>query len=94
MSLSFEHYKATFINNILLARSQEEVKSLVDEEMKILEQKKISIQSKANLIQQTICELELFSPMQKDAQQWSNISIAKILFYRIKHKLQDTVPVR
>jgi hypothetical protein len=40
MSLSFEYYKTKFINNILFARSQEEVKNLVDEEMKILEQKK------------------------------------------------------
>ena len=90
MPLSIEYNKTKFINDILFARSQEEVKRFIDEELKILEQKKIKTHSITKLVDETICELDLFSPMNKDAQQWSNISIAKILLKRIKHQSNVT----
>lgn len=74
-------------NKILSAASQEEVKQLVQEVVK----KWGDANSDAcyGLIEKMIRQLELFNPMKKEAQAWSNIKMARILFNRVKHQLNS-----
>ncbi len=87
MSLPLDEYRTKLINKILFAASQEEVKRFIDTALKALEQNKINGHIISRVIEKIISDLELFSPMKKEAQQWSNIKIALILFNRIKNKL-------
>ncbi len=91
MSGTMNEYSAKLINKILPALSQEAVKKIIDESMNGLEQKKMKDQVWINFADHMVTELELFSPMNKDAQQWSNIQLSKIIFHRIRHQFKETV---
>ena len=84
MSLSLDEYKSKLINKILFATSQDEVKRFIDAAIKALHQNKVNGHIVARFVDKIIGELSLFSPMKKDSQQWSNISMAKIMLKRIK----------
>jgi hypothetical protein len=91
MSLTLNEYTAKLINKILFAGSQEEVKRFIDAAMKALEQNKVNGHLIARFIDKMAGELEQFNPMNKDAQQWSNIRYSKIIFNRMKHRSGTTV---
>jgi len=91
MSIPLDEYRCTLINNILFADSQEEVKQVCDSAMKALERHKVNGHIIARFTDKMINGLEQFNPMKKDARQWSNIKLAKILFNRIKHQLKAPV---
>lgn len=88
MTLSLEEYRAKLINNILMARSQAEVAQYIDSAIKALEKRNSSIIPP--FVDKITDNIALFNPMNKDAQQWSNISLAKILFNRIRMRLNAT----
>jgi hypothetical protein len=88
MSLSLDEYRAKLINHILFASSQGEVNQFIEAAMKALEQNKINGHIIARFVDKIISDLDLFDPMKKDAQHWSNIKMAKILFNRIKPKMK------
>ncbi len=90
MSLSLDEYRCKLINKILCAGSQEEVKRFCDAAMKGLENHKVNGHIAVRFVEKMISELERFNPMDKDAQQWSNILMAKIQFNRIKHRISAT----
>jgi len=75
MVLQSDEHRAKLINKILFAASQQAVKALIDAEKDI----------PSGIIEKIIDDLEGFNPMKKEAQQWSNIKIAKILFNRLRH---------
>jgi hypothetical protein len=85
-----DEYKTEIINNILRASSQEEVQAIITASIKVLEQD----DEKAKLVREFVDminhQLHWFSPMNKDAQQWSNIATAKVILYRWKQALPDT----
>ena len=85
MSLSLDEHRIKLINKILFAASQEEVKRFIDAAIKALEQNKVNGHIISRFIEKIISDLGLFNPMKKEAQQWSNIKFAGILFNRIKH---------
>lgn len=91
MSLSLDEYRIQLINHILYAESQEEVKRYIDAAINALEQNKTNGHIIVRFVHKMIAELDEFSPMNKDAQHWSNIRIASILFKRIKNKLNAQV---
>lgn len=91
MSLSLDEYRCKLINKILFAGSQVEVRRLCDASMKGLEQHKVNGHIVARFVDKMISELEQFNPMNKDAQQWSNIRMARIQFNRIKQQISDKV---
>ena len=91
MSLSLDEYRTKLINKILFASSQEEVKGFIDTDIKALEQNKVHGHIISRFVEKIIGDLKLFNPMKKEAQQWSNIKIALILFNRIKNKLNALV---
>ena len=87
MSLSIDEYRSKLINKILFAGSQREVTRFCDAAINGLEQHNVNPHIVARFVEKVICELELFDPIQNDSQQWSNIQLAKILFKRIKFRL-------
>lgn len=91
MPLSLDEYRCKLINKILFAGSQEEVKRFCDTAMKSLEHHKVNGHLIGRFADRTISELEQFNPMKKDAQQWSNIQMARIQFNRIKQQINVTV---
>jgi len=91
MVLSLDEFRPKLINKILFAASQEEVKRFIDAAIKVLEQSKVNGHIISRFIEKIISDLELFNPMKKEAQQWSNIKFARILFNRLKNNLTATV---
>lgn len=75
----------------MLAASQEEVKRVVEIAIKTLERNKINSHIIFQFIEKIISDLVLFSPMKQDAQQWSNIQMAKILFNRSANQMKASV---
>ena len=88
MSLSLDQYRTKLINKILSANSQDEVKRFINAAVKALEEKKLNGHIIARFVDKIISDFDLFNPMNKEAQNWSNIKMARILFNRIKHQLQ------
>ena len=89
MALTLNEYTAKLINKILFAASQEEVKRFIDTALKALEENKVNGHIISRFIEKIISDLELFNPMKKEAQQWSNIKFARILFNRIRNNLSE-----
>ena len=87
MSLSLDEYRCKLITKIMFSASQREVERFCDAAMKGLEHHRVNDHIIARFADKMINELEQFDPMKKDAQQWSNIQLAKILFKRIKQKI-------
>ncbi len=90
MSLSLESYREKLIHKILSATSQEETRRFIDTGIKALEKHKLNGHIVTRFVEKTIEELEILSPMNKDAQQWSNIQTARILLGRIKNQMHST----
>ena len=91
MSLSLDEYRTKLINKILLAGSQDEVKRFIDAAIKALEQNKVNGHIVGRFVDKITSEIDLFNPIDKNAQQWSNIKIAKIQLFRVKKKLESAV---
>lgn len=91
MAITLNEYTAKLINKILFATSQEEVERFINAAMKALEQNKVNGHIIVRFLDKVIGEISLFNPMNKDAQQWGNITTARVLFNRIKHKHNTTV---
>jgi hypothetical protein len=87
MKLLLEH-KAKLLKEILSASSQEDVKQLIKGGIALLEKNGIDDQITWQLVNKLIKELDLFSPIKKNVQEWSNIKIAKIQLFRIKKRLE------
>jgi hypothetical protein len=88
MSLSLTEYRTKLITKIMSASSQEEVKRYIDTAVKSLEQNRVNGHFIVRFIDKMSDELESFSPMNKNAQQWSNIKMSLICFNRIKRTLE------
>jgi len=89
MPLSLDDYRTKLIDKILFSTSQEEVKRFIDTAIKALGEHKVNAHIIARFLDKISSELELFDPMDKDAQQWSNIKVARIHFFRIKRSLES-----
>jgi hypothetical protein len=85
-----DEYKTEVINNILQASLQEEVQALITASLKVLEQNDIEAKLLNEFVDGISQQLHWFSPMNKDAQQWSNIATAKIILYRWKQTSPHT----
>lgn len=90
MPLSLDEYRCKLINKILFAGSQGEVKRFCDAAMNGLEHHKVNGHIVVRFVDKVISELEKINPMKKDAQQWSNIQMARIQFNRIKQQINVT----
>ncbi len=90
MSLALDEFRAILIRKILNASSQEEVTRCIEKAMADIEKKKVNGHIIVRFVDKINGQLDLFSPLKKDAQEWSNINMARILFTRIKNKLVTT----
>ena len=77
-----DEYRTKLINKIMFATSQEDVKCLIDTAMNTLELHKVHGHIISRFNEKILSDLEMFNPMKKEAQQWSNIKFAKIIFNR------------
>ncbi|MEP7163416.1 MAG: hypothetical protein ABI741_01920 [Ferruginibacter sp.] len=73
----------------MFSQSQEEVKRYVDTCMKNLRKNKLNGHIISRFVEKIINELESFNPLNKDAQQWSNIKMAGICFNQVKRKMEE-----
>lgn len=87
MLVPMDEYRVKLINDLVFAASQDEVKSLINASIRVLEENKVNSHIISRFIERIINELELFNPMKKDAWQWSNIKLARILFKRLRGQL-------
>ncbi|MBP6686213.1 MAG: hypothetical protein KA160_00040 [Lacibacter sp.] len=74
------------INEILMANSHEEVIGLVDAFVKKVKEQQHN-EFAEEFIVSSLNNLNNFSPMNKEAQQWSNIKTARIAFFRLQRQL-------
>jgi len=91
MALSLDEYRATLINEILLAGSQQEIKQLIDAAINLLKYNNVSGQSISGFIEKSLRNLDQFSPLNEEAWQWSNIKTAKVLFNRASYSIKSAV---
>jgi len=89
MPHTFSHFHSQLIKRILVAASQEEVMSIIDATMKEVEHQEKEILVPFYFAGKIITELELYSPMKKDAQQWSNIQMARVHLHRIRSGMKE-----
>ncbi len=83
----FKTFRSDLIAKIKSSSSQMEVKQIIDLAIKDLEKNKPASSSIIRFLDTMLSELESFSPMNKDVQQWSNIKMAMICFKQIKKNL-------
>ncbi len=86
MPTSLDEFRRVLVRNILKAGSQEEVTTLVSAAVTSLEENGVNGHIILRFADKTIDQLDEFNAMRKDASQWSNIHMAKILFNRIKNR--------
>ena len=83
MKVKLDDYRCKLINRVLFASSQDEVKACIESAMRSLAANEVHSHAISLFVEQTIKNLEEFSPMDYGAQQWANIHIARIKFHRI-----------
>jgi hypothetical protein len=94
MNTTMEDYSYKLVNKILFATSQEEVKRYVDAAMKGMVTHKINGHIITRFVDKALLHLKEFSPMDHEAQQWSNIKMAILLFNQVKRSLSSgTAPI-
>ena len=77
--------KSTLINRIIFATSQNEVQQLIEATVKSLQQNDTDETVVSDFVDKISTELYQFNAMKNDAQQWSNIKMARIVVNRIKY---------
>ena len=82
MVLQSDDYRNKLINMILFAPSQEQVKMIIDEVIGEMQENKVNKHIIARQVGKVINDLDSFNPVEKQAQQWDNIKVAKILLRR------------
>jgi len=88
MDLSLTDYRSKLITKILFSYSQQEVVRYIDTALKSLDENKLNGHIISRFVDKMLSELDLFSPMDKDAQQWSNIKMARIRFKQVKKSME------
>jgi hypothetical protein len=81
-----EQTRVRLINEILMADTTQEVTALIHAAVKSMEKKQAG-EFIGQFIEKSLNELENFNPMNKQAQQWSNIKTARIVFFRLQRQL-------
>jgi type I restriction-modification system DNA methylase subunit len=85
-------HQTKLIKEILAADSQTDVKQLIEASIELLRKNKTKSQTVFQWVNQLIQALELLSPLEKNARQWSNVKIAKIQCFRIKKTIGPLLP--
>ncbi len=84
MSTMIKSHIGRMLEKIILARSQEEVKVIINLEMGIISS---SRELQEQLITGLLVTLRAFDPLKASADQWTNINMARIHLGRISREL-------
>lgn len=84
MREALDKFKTQVIDDILLAPSQEEVQKTIIAAMETLQEGKVEEKMIHEFVDMISHQLNWFSPLNKDAQQWSNITTARVMLNRWK----------
>ena len=84
MWLLSDAHKAKLINNILFAVSQEEVTQIIGEVITSFETNHSKSKTIIRFTESVLEDINACNPMKKDAQQWSNITLSRVLLNRIR----------
>ena len=88
MALTLNECSRELVNKILLADSQVEVKHFIDTALMGLETPGMNGHFTIKFLDQVIEDLNEFSPMNYEAQQWANIKMARIILSKARRSLQ------
>jgi hypothetical protein len=83
MSLKLDDCRHRLITKVLFASSQSEVRRYCEATVKELESQLMNGSQISRFLEKTIHDLQQFNPMNKAAQQWSNIVSAKVFCKRL-----------
>jgi hypothetical protein len=88
MPLTLNEYSRELVNKMLLAGSQAEVKRFIDTGLQELGTPGINGYFIIKFLDRVIEDLNEFSPMNCEAQQWANIKLARIILSKARRSLQ------
>ena len=80
MKISLDDYRRKLINKILFASSKQEVERFVNAAMKSLQERKVNGHVIARFVEKAIKNLEEFTSVDHNTQQWTNIHYARTHF--------------
>ena len=75
--------RSTLIQQILSAKSQDEVMKLIDASIKWTRTDLLGDSGLRSFVDRTLNEIRQSDPLSNSAEQWSNLKMAKIYFNRI-----------
>ena len=83
MTKTIDDYQVKLIDNILLSATQEEVKMHIDNTMKTMQELEINVQLISVFADNMIGRLREFNVLVQNAQEWTNIKMARIQFNKM-----------
>lgn len=89
MSPTITEYRCKLINKILFARSEDEVRRFIAAAMRGLKEHKVNGHLITRFVEKASQDLNGFSPMNQDVQQWANIKTARMQFNQLKTAIRE-----
>lgn len=83
-----KEFENKFLEKVANAATQESVKSICKNSIQVLKAQGLKKERIFEFIGVVLTRLESFNPMEKDADQWSNIQTAKIQYRRIQSEIE------
>ncbi len=78
-----DYERSTLLQQILSAKSQDEVMKLIDASIKWTRTDLLGDSGLRSFVDRTLNEIRQSDPLSNSAEQWSNLKMAKIYFNRI-----------
>ena len=91
MTTSFDDSQRKLIERILTAPSQDDVKRFIDVEMKNIRESDQGTQGIVQFTDKIIQGLYILNPLNFNADQWSNIKMARIHFNYLRFNMKVDV---
>jgi len=89
MARTLDDYRRKLINKILFSTSPEEVRRFSNTAIRSLIDHKVHGYIIVRFIDKTIVDLEQLNPINKEEQQWNNITMAKDHFVQFRKKFEN-----
>ena len=89
MARTLDDYRRKLINKILFSTSPEEVRRFSNTAIRSLIDHKVHGYIIVRFIDKTILDLEQLNPINKEEQQWNNITMAKDHFVQFRKKFEN-----
>ena len=93
MAKNLDEYRCKLVSKILQSGSQEEVKRYFDAAIKGMKSHNVNGHIMVRFIDKVLFELESYSPMTQEPQQWSNIKMGRIYGLQLKDNIAPAAAV-